>query len=246
MEIMRFVTIVKKMGVLFLGIVLSVSCGSDDPEAIPKSLSQEEKNYTKELILNKLVELGFDPANVSFTDEINPDNCIMLKSLDDLEKIFPKGTILNKEEMLPVLDTLQDNNTAARYGGDWDFRDNCYYSGQFPVRGALFMNMNLSFNYNRNLLDARQFDAITNVFTDITGFTLGVSYSQSFYHFNIDRGAPYEVIVEGIFNYNLFFESVGTVYRRRLITKGRFSPSLSKYGGHTSFAFFTAYFKDME
>ncbi|MPT34523.1 MAG: hypothetical protein E2604_05415 [Flavobacterium sp.] len=242
---MRFVTIVKKMGVPFLGIILFVSCNSDDSGTVKKNVSQEEKNYTKELILKKLVELGLDPANVSFTDEIKPGECIMLKSLDDLEKIFPRDTILREEEMLPVLDTLQDNSTATRYRRNWDLRDYCYYSGQFPVRGALYMNMNLSFNYNRNLLDARQFDAITNVFTDITGFTLGVSYNQSFYHFNVDRGAPYEVTVEGIFNYNLFFESVGTVYRRRLITKGRFSPSLSKYGGYPSFAFFTAYFKDM-
>lgn len=125
---MRLVTI-KKMGIPFLGIVLFVSCGSDDIEAVPKSLSQEEKNYKKELILAKFKELGLNPANVSFTDEIDPNNCIMVKSLDDLEKIFPKETILNKEEMLPVLDTLQDNNTAARYGGDWDWVDYCYYSG---------------------------------------------------------------------------------------------------------------------
>lgn len=131
MKIMRFVTIVKKMGVPFLGILLFVSCGSDDSEIARSGsgLSQEEKNYKKELILAKFKELGLNPANVSFTDEINPDNCIMLKSLDDLEKIFPKETILNKEEMLPVLDTLQDNNTAARYGGDWDWVDYCYYSG---------------------------------------------------------------------------------------------------------------------
>ncbi len=52
---MRFVTIVKKMGVPFLGILLFVSCGSDDPEIARSGsgLSQEEKNYKKELILAK-------------------------------------------------------------------------------------------------------------------------------------------------------------------------------------------------
>lgn len=245
---MRVVDVGKKMMFTFLSALFLVSCGSDDAEIVKSGsgLSEEEKNYTKELILQKFKELGLNPDNVSFTDDINPNECIILKSLDDLEKIFPRDTILNEEELLPVLDTVQGNTTTIKYGRDWDWVDYCYYSGQFPVRGALYMNMNLSFNYSRSLLDAGQLDAITNVFTDITGFTLGVSYNQSFFYFNADRGAPYDLTVEGILNYNLFFEGAGTVYRRRMITKGRFSPSLSKYGGHTSFAFFTTYLKDIE
>ncbi|MEO4005762.1 hypothetical protein [Flavobacterium sp. CAU 1735] len=101
---MRLVTIVKKMGIPFLGILLFVSCGSDDTETTPKSLSQEEKNYKKELILAKFKELGLDPANVSFTDEIKPDECIMLKSLDDLEKIFSKEPLLSDDDVSARLD----------------------------------------------------------------------------------------------------------------------------------------------
>jgi len=99
-------------------------------------------------------------------------------------------------------------------------------------------------------LDTRQFDAITNVFTDVftdvTGITLGRSYSQSFYYFNTDRGAPYELTVEGILSYYLGFESIGTYCRKPLITKGRFSPPLSKYGGAPSYAFFAARLKIIE
>lgn len=245
---MRVVDVGKKMMFIFLSVLFLVSCGSDDAEIVKSGsgLSEEEKNYTKELILQKFKELGLNPDEVSFTDDINPSECIILKSLDDLEKIFPRDTILNEEELLPVLDTVQGNTTTIKYGRDWDWVDYCYYSGQFPVRGAANLTMHLSFNYDRNLLDTGQFDAITNVFTDVTGVTFGRSYSQSYYYFDANRGAPYELTVEGILSYYIGFKGIGTYCRKPLITKGRFSPPLGKYGGAPSYAFFAARLKIME
>jgi hypothetical protein len=65
---MRFVTIVKKMGVPFLGIILFVSCGSDDSGTVKKKCkSGREKLYE-----------GINSKEVSRI-RIRPGQCIVYR-----------------------------------------------------------------------------------------------------------------------------------------------------------------------
>lgn len=70
---------------LLVGVLSTNSCSDSNDEILKDTKSQQMDK--KERILQKIKELGLDPANVVFTDTIK-NNSIKINSIDDLDKTY--------------------------------------------------------------------------------------------------------------------------------------------------------------
>lgn len=218
---------------LCLATLFSVSSCSveDNDKEGPKQTAAEQK-IKKQQILAKFKEMGLDPKDVTFTDTINKsNNKIVLNSIDDLEKLFPKDQNSNIESKKHT-DLLLNQNALTASGdgstGSWDYWD--YYNNpeitrfeqQIPVRGALF-DIYFVFWYYRLYMETTSDEGIKNAQAGIVGYVLGVSYEMI--DVTYKRGAaPNYVRINGLLHYNIFLEGVGTVYTRRCDIFGYFTP----------------------
>ncbi len=122
-----------------------------------------------------------------------------------------------------ILDPVEscDNNNGSGQG-------NGCGSGTVTLsirqNGTLNYNVDVSYNSNDTGVQA------TGVNSYISGVTLGVSWTQNSVSQNVN-GNTIEFEVNGTLNYNIVFEGIGTVYKRRTTLKGTYDPCGNNGGG---------------
>ncbi|WP_413511714.1 hypothetical protein [Myroides odoratus] len=226
------------------------SCSSDKEEIITNK-TEKQSEYAiknkKELILEKIKELGLDPKRVSFTDEYINDDKIIVNSIKDLDVVFKgfsdKGNLESKTfyttEKNPV-----ENHAFTSTNFDKTTKNFIEYYSVYnttPVYGALF-NMNLQYNFSYSPVNLRykDRDGYKDISSFITGFVLGVSYQQQYAQEDLYMNGPqmselHELRIHGVMNYNLFIEDIGTIYRSPVLTGIKFRLPDSKYSNNVSF-----------
>jgi hypothetical protein len=208
---------------LLVGVLSTNSCSDSNDEILKDTKSQQMDK--KERILQKIKELGLDPANVVFTDTIK-NNSIKINSIDDLDKTYEviKNIELNnqknnKEEEFSSKQKFSINNSG---GFDFDDRDFWLFQASVPIKNS-FMTFHLSFNYSIAFLNIKHDLGVKDFNSHITGFTLGFSYQQEYGYYYSNFGGV-RVKFVGVLNYNLIIEDIGTVYRQSITCDGSFLP----------------------
>lgn len=213
------------------------SCSVEDNDKESVKLTATTQKIKRQQILEKFKEMGLDPKDVTFTDTLNnSNNKIVLNSINDLEKLFPKDQYSKEELKIEAKNNnnlfLNQNASKTTSGdgstGSWDYWD--YYNNpeitrfeqQIPVRGTLF-DIYFVFWYYRLYMETTSDEGIKNAQAGLIGYTLGVSYEMI--DATYKRGAaPNYVRINGKLHYNIFLEGVGTVYTRRCDIFGYFTP----------------------
>lgn len=141
---------------LFLSII---SCDSSNDDLV--DAKNVEKLNKQKQILNKLEELGIDPKDVTFTDNIVGEK-IIVKSIEDLEKIFPKS--INQENI-----ELEEftNKSSSKVAND-NVAQYTHFASTITVPGQS-MSIYYEFFFYRWALDYDSRNAINGV----SAFTIG-------------------------------------------------------------------------
>ncbi|WP_237274886.1 hypothetical protein [Tenacibaculum ovolyticum] len=86
---------------------------------------------------------------------------------------------------------------------------------------SMYLHLNVSFDYNK--------DKVSNIKSNLSGFTLGMGFTQLSAIHNVD-GDRIDVIVSGTLNYNIVVEGIGTVFKENVILKGSYDPCTGSGG----------------
>lgn len=83
-----------------------------------------------------------------------------------------------------------------------------------------YMRYNVTFNYgsNNNSVTASDFNS------NISGITVGISYEHTSTSYSIYSDNTIQFTVQGVQNYNIFVDGVGTVYTENITLRGSYNP----------------------
>ena len=82
-----------------------------------------------------------------------------------------------------------------------------------------------SVGYTANLSDGNIASDISNIDITMTGNTLGVSFDETYSSAYVSGDGTVNTYSEGIINYNLFAEGIGTVWRSRVVIRTSYEPN---------------------
>ncbi|MGC6525479.1 MAG: hypothetical protein ACON30_04290 [Flavobacteriaceae bacterium] len=80
---------------------------------------------------------------------------------------------------------------------------------------SMFLNLNVTFNYNGT--------EISDINSNMSGFTLGLSYEHTSSNTSVS-GNTVNFNVQGVMSYNLFVNGIGTVFQQNVTLTGNFNP----------------------
>lgn len=237
----------KKILLGILSVLFFVACSSDEEVMDIKDNVSDSPDIKakKEIILDKFKSLGLDPSKVVFTDKIDKNNVKVIKSIDELDDFLKpieiKSSFVSFEENME--NNIFTDNTNIKFNSSGvNFNNYVQYGNVYEstkVFGNAALNMRYSFTFSPFLIRNKQPDGIINVYSNITGFTLGLSYSQDSVYDNEymnagSFGEAVRIYIYGTLNYNIIFEGIGTFYSAPLQTRILFRLPFSRYSNTPS------------
>lgn len=81
---------------------------------------------------------------------------------------------------------------------------------------SIYMYLNVTFNY-----DGKE---VSDMDSNISGFTLGLSYDHVSSNYSVSSDNNINFTVQGIMNYNIVVEGIGTVFRQNVTLEGSYNP----------------------
>ncbi len=84
---------------------------------------------------------------------------------------------------------------------------------------SINLHLNVGFNYSSN----DQGTNASNFNSHLSGFTLGLSYEHLYSNYNVS-GSTISFTVDGVINYNLFVDGIGTIYTQNVRITGSYNP----------------------
>lgn len=221
---------------LLLFTLILISCSSDNSELQELNLENQELSLRNKLGL----------SNSKLSDKIKNDikkntHPIYFNSIDEAKEFIKvsKNLFFSKTEnnTQPINKTIGPNNELTnkitQNPGD-QFKSICEEGRGVVSTGNLSIHtfINLRFNYSRPIIFLPH--VASNFNSYMSGLTLGVSFEQ----INASQTAPHNyttisVRLEGVMNYNIFVEGIGTIWRDPVNFIGKYTPC-TKIGYLTS------------
>ena len=81
---------------------------------------------------------------------------------------------------------------------------------------SIYMYLNVTINY-----DGKE---VSDMDSNISGFTLGLSYDHVSSNYSVSSDNNINFTVQGIMNYNIVVEGIGTVFRQNVTLEGSYNP----------------------
>lgn len=195
------------MPLIALTLFLSItSCDSSNDDLI--DVQNVEKLNKQKQILSKLEELGIDPNYVTFSEEAT-DKRIIVKSINELDEIFPKE--LNRENT--VKEVIKDKSTLNKNGSTAKSSDLSEYqrlSSTISVPNSS-MTAYYEFWYNPFYMSYNWLNGLKDVSVFLIGGNgIYFSYEDSDYYGN----GMYRVNIYGKLNYPMIVEGQSVIVFR--------------------------------
>lgn len=173
----------KFMPFLALTLFLSItSCDSSDDQVDAQNVGKLNK---QKQILTKLEELGIDSKNVTFPDKIEGEK-VVIESLDDFEKIFPKE--LNGKEI--KINSVEKNSTSSKPSGSDPYGPLDYrrFDATITIPNQP-LTLYYEFYWNRFYLDTTSSDGIKSASVFLLGGSVnGITYSMDYFTYDVSGG----------------------------------------------------------
>ncbi|CAA0146624.1 hypothetical protein [Tenacibaculum maritimum] len=183
---------------------LSTKIAENTPEIHFKSI-EEAKQFLSGIE-------NFSETNVNFYDELN-GLLLRGKLINNSRNLKLNSSELQMRCPPPVFQEF----IPCEENGD----GGCGNGNIMLSTGNMSFNLqlNVGFNYNSNSSGT----SASNLNSHMSGFTLGLSYDHISSSHNVS-GNTINFTVNGVINYNIFVEGIGTVYKQNVRLQGSYNP----------------------
>ncbi|MDG1054352.1 MAG: hypothetical protein P8O78_06950 [Flavobacteriaceae bacterium] len=216
-------------------VFVITSC-TDEPilteESLRNELGFEKQDLSSELtseIAGNTPEIHFESIEEAkqFLSEIDDFSETNINFFDEINGVLLRGKSIENSKNLKInLGQLQMSCPPPAFQefipceGDND-GGGCGNGSIMLSTGNMSFNLhlNVGFNYNSN----NSGTSASNFNSHMSGFTLGLSYDHVSSNHSVS-GNTVNFTVNGVINYNIFVEGIGTIYRQNVRLEGSYNP----------------------
>lgn len=216
----------KSISYIILLSLIIISCSTENENT--NITSQESlSNYLESIGFEKIS--SFDNKN-ELEKNIKP---ITFKSTSEAIAFFenfetPIGNInVNSEQI----------NNKSNYSKNYA---DC--TKRITLTNSYGLGTDFNVSYSATIGSNGEVSSVGNVNSSMTGNTLGISYDEEYSSATINNDGSVSTFTQGIINYNLFTEGIGTVWRSRVNIRTTYLPNPCGQTGGSIIDILTTFF----
>lgn len=190
-----------------------------EKQDLSSELNSEIAKNTPEVHFNTIEEAkeflskinSFSETNVNFFDE-EWNVSRQVKSIGNLKKLK-----VNSSELQMTCPPLIFQEYIPCEGGGGGCGSGSIMLSTGNMSFNLYLNVGFNYTSNDNGTSANNFNS------HMSGFTLGLSYDHISSTYSVSDNTV-NFTVDGVINYNIFVEGIGTIYRQNVRLQGSYNP----------------------
>ena len=205
--------------------------------SIISSCSDEVENIdTQNELIESLETLGLKKVDSSkevseLKDEIEP---ISFNSNSDAIEFVKNSMIaISSFNEKNILELNENSSVSSK---TYASRGYSSCTKRITLSNSYGLGTNFNVSYSASIGNNGSVTGVNSINTTMTGNTLGISYDETYSSSTINAGGCVSTFTQGVINYNLFTEGIGTVWRSNVNIRTSYCPNPCGQNGGSGLA----------